>query len=579
MAEGYDYKKYPHKFLKIEKTDKDAYFSLRTTLKMKKGLPKDFKEQFLKSTPTLKYIVFGGASASASGTVSYIESTSTTYDWVNDMYHCWNNTGSETKSGFAENWFSPFGTSDIGKIIPNGSVGEQQKDIPIEFNEARFESFIYRIKQEACEESINEQASIIDEYGHVGLPNETLKDQINILRWNNQKKSFLTADAKVNNIFFVMVPCYCYSIEYKGHTYTIYISATNDESAYNTGEYKELKKDKQNEVLKVIGKVLAITSLITLPFLIPFVFIDTLVKASWLWALFPLIAIGYFFYQLAIHPIVRKLIPDRNIFFKFMQKIVFLVSISLTFGLFFLGAHFAPTVKISTGEQLNYIHNYGFANYELTQDIDVQSVYVKPVRVLWGTFNGNNFTIKNIDFTQTYNTCGFVKNLFGTIKDVHFVNYNINYAGLKNAGALVGTMHFGLIDNVTISQKDNKNEIILHTMVDFRGVWAIIGIDKQMYYGGLVGYQKSGIIRNVKIDSKVKFQIDDTITDILQIQNGGIVGHQNKNAKLENYDVSKISFMPPELDNIQEDDVLYTELEDGGYINRGKVIGNLKTTN
>lgn len=99
---------------------------------------------------------------------------------------------------------------------------------------------------------------------------------------------------------------------------------------------------------------------------------------------------------------------------------------------------------------------------KLTADIDlkdvchpasdgVEEVSWEPINAYLGTFDGNGKKIKNLYYSSN-NDCGFFKNLYGTIKNVCFVDANITGTGTGYYGVVAAATQNATLDNITIER-------------------------------------------------------------------------------------------------------------------------------
>ena len=133
-----------------------------------------------------------------------------------------------------------------------------------------------------------------------------------------------------------------------------------------------------------------------------------------------------------------------------------------------------------------------------------------------------NFTIEEGVSYNGYHAYGVFGILSGTVKDVNFVNINVNQKDLNNntnydeinaVGTVCGLLEDGLIENVhvygTISQTDGTNSFL-----------------GSQYVGGICGSAKSGSIENVTSNGSIVTNTKQIIDDMekYSISLGGILG-------------------------------------------------------
>lgn len=521
-----NYQNVSHTFLKVKHSEKEVREALTKALKETSFyIHKELKNLILNSTPTFKYKTFGHAEAHAMGTTTEVVQEHFEYNFEQDRYIAWADTRDVEHHGYSNKDYSPYLSTTGKEEIPSGEeLKSPEQNIYIEYTCDKFAEFIKNVASKAhCRGG---------GFGHV----------------SKEKITF--------------VPVYEYSCKFEKHIFTIAISAS-DLSVHNLKEYEQFAQIRRSR-RKSLTLISVFSALIaSVCFFIPYLILPTIVKFSWLWALGAIVVISWIFSCVVSNKF--DCVPP------WLEYSIFWFFIPFTLC-FILGTHFAPNVKISSGEELKYIRNYNFANFELMQDIDMSGIEYKSVNNFWGTLDGNNYKIKNTSISGR----GFVKNLHGTIKNIHFENFAVEYFGMKSAGAIAGTMHSGLIENCSITQTHPAYKITLRTMEDSNMILGFVGLERPIYHGGLVGYQKGGNIKNISIDSVIEFKIDEEMEKSYKIHNGGIVGYKKETAILENYDISNINFIPESLNNLNEESAIYTELNEDGYINQRKVIGNLK---
>jgi len=140
----------------------------------------------------------------------------------------------------------------------------------------------------------------------------------------------------------------------------------------------------------------------------------------------------------------------------FILATVLLLSFPVTVFTFSSGAgtQQSPYV-IKTASDLNAVRSNLSAHYVLGADIDLQDVPFMPIgsssASFTGTFDGAGYTISNlkIELPETSPVGLFARTNGATIKNVQIVNANIS--GMFSAGALVGYMSGGIVDNCSVS--------------------------------------------------------------------------------------------------------------------------------
>lgn len=172
-------------------------------------------------------------------------------------------------------------------------------------------------------------------------------------------------------------------------------------------------------------------------------------------------------------------------------------------------------------EMITTTNNYG--NYVLTSDIDLATFAPwtdNRETVFSGTFDGNGYTIKNIDLLNYRGIFGILEG--ATVKNLRFDNIDFSYSSDANSiGVLAGRLsgQNNLIENIEITGSIlNKNGSIAGSLI---GYAAPLPID---------GPQGSAIIRNIKVT-------DTTVTGNMNnasYGSGGLIGSiDNFNITLE----------------------------------------------
>lgn len=560
MADFYSEYKQPKTFMKAVHTKEEAIPVLKAAISKFKSYSKDFKEGFFKEEPKLVYVAYTSVSASAStGSSSGVAYKSLDYDHDSDSYVQTSYWEQFAGSGSYNGICAPFKTKCKQSDIPKGTLGEKDANLEVDFFERQVAWLGSKLGGKARSNAIYEQSRNIDEHDRIGK-NASLSAKWNNFMYRQDQKSKISATSSHSISNFLLVPMFKFTSTHKKQTYCAYVSAT-DLSVHNADE---LKRERIDKVLGILGKTFRITgflALIALPFLASFLFLDSLVKASWLWLIAPLWLLGFGLFSLFTY----VLSDDFNLPYALEIIVAFLVLVA-PFALFITGARVAPAVQISNAEQIKYIRNYNFANFELTQDIDMSEIEVKAIGRFWGTLDGNGHAIKGVKFENINNSRGFIKNLHGTVKDVNFTSYNFEYVGLGKAGGLVGTMHSGSkLENVSISGKIK--------LITTESLKSTFGLKTNTYIGGLVGYQKGGTINNVTLKGEVFLEAKSSTERKIFLHMGGLVGYQKDKAKLEDYNISEMNISSETLEKINSDETFY-EARGEGYLNYGKIIGN-----
>ncbi len=154
-------------------------------------------------------------------------------------------------------------------------------------------------------------------------------------------------------------------------------------------------------------------------------------------------------------------------------------------------------------------------NVMLMNDIDIGSW--QPISNYRGTFDGNGYTLSNLNITSNDNQVGLIGNLIngGTIKNLQLKNCTVSAtsttsnsenAGL-GAGILVGNLSNGTIDNVSIVNSSVNGQVV----------------------GLIVGKLESGAIRN----SFASGSATSSVSRVATATAGGIAGIM-RNGSIEN---------------------------------------------
>ena len=141
-------------------------------------------------------------------------------------------------------------------------------------------------------------------------------------------------------------------------------------------------------------------------------------------------------------------------------------------------------------------------NYMIMNDIDFinQNDNIRITAALTGKFEGNGYTLKNIDVNTS-----LLQNIKGELQNLNFENVTITKTSATNVGII------GQADNSKINNINIKNEKIL--LETNNGATA--------YAGGLLGYNNASVITNCTVND-IKITINDA-NSVFQV--GGMIGY------------------------------------------------------
>ena len=158
---------------------------------------------------------------------------------------------------------------------------------------------------------------------------------------------------------------------------------------------------------------------------------------------------------------------------------------------------------ILTAEQLNEIGNHpGHWNkhFKLIANInmdDVNEVDFNVIEDFTGIFDGNDCTISNLKISSTLATStGLFGTVGGEISNLGLINPKIIAQG-NNVGALIGTLHHGIITNcyargVEVSGSSNIGGLIGKNTGRVTLCWSSGNVSGDSYVGGLTGLVDDG---------------------------------------------------------------------------------------
>jgi len=178
-------------------------------------------------------------------------------------------------------------------------------------------------------------------------------------------------------------------------------------------------------------------------------------------------------------------------------------------------------IPITNAQELNNIRNNLSGNYQLMNDVDLESNEWTPIGTdtapFSGTLDGQGFTISNLKITTSQVYVGLIGYNQGTIKNLKLANVDINVTG-----GLSTDIYGGAFIGYNDSESDLNN---LHTLngdmlINKRGV-------NKGYAGGLIGY-----CATTNTISNLSNNID--ITGDLFDGTGGIIGYSNESVSISN---------------------------------------------
>lgn len=154
------------------------------------------------------------------------------------------------------------------------------------------------------------------------------------------------------------------------------------------------------------------------------------------------------------------------------------------------------------------------AHYALANDINMSGATITPITPFSGTFDGGNYTLKNLTVTPT--TDDAPTGLFGTTSDATIKNLNITSASITvtsapqfHTGSVVGYALNSTIDNCTVEGNIKADtHATLNADSESRTNCAVVG--------GIVGFSKNSTISNSKFSG--------TLNATAGQYSGGIVG-------------------------------------------------------
>ncbi len=186
----------------------------------------------------------------------------------------------------------------------------------------------------------------------------------------------------------------------------------------------------------------------------------------------------------------------------------------------------AATVHITTTEEFLAMKDNRSGNYVLDNDLDFSGVtFATPFTAAFsGTFDGQDFTISNINFSSitTYTgVFGYVSS--GTIKNVNFDNITIGT--LDTPLAMSTSSRTGIVAGYVSSTTGKiENVKVSNSVINYSTASTV-----QAFVGGLVGEFK-GEMTDVELDN-VEVMVKSTSYGRIRV--GGAVGLLTEEAKLK----------------------------------------------
>jgi hypothetical protein len=146
-------------------------------------------------------------------------------------------------------------------------------------------------------------------------------------------------------------------------------------------------------------------------------------------------------------------------------------------------------IPITNAEELRNIRNNLFGNYRLMNNIDLESVEWQPIGTantpFSGTLDGKEFTISNLNITQTQEYVGLFASNNGTI-----TNLNLSNVAVSMIGAIDKTLYVGSLIGFNSGRVSNIKTIGGQIDIRVRG-------SQPCYLGGVIGWQNKSNISNI----------------------------------------------------------------------------------
>lgn len=240
---------------------------------------------------------------------------------------------------------------------------------------------------------------------------------------------------------------------------------------------------------------------------------------------------------------------NKRILSGFLALLMFLSVTSISFFAYAEGTGSVDNpYRISTAQQLQDINNNLTANYILVNDIDLSGMDFEPignaeVGTFQGVFDGNGYTISNLDVYA-----GKYAGLFGcnegTIKNVTLKD--IFVYGTRYVGGVVGeNANCGIVDNciclfgniegdyainsVYIGGICGNNQGNIVNCTNYINIDVDLSVDSKSAIGGIIGCSENGVVNyccnkgNISNESSPKVPVS-----------GGIVGYAKNNLTVMN---------------------------------------------
>jgi hypothetical protein len=163
--------------------------------------------------------------------------------------------------------------------------------------------------------------------------------------------------------------------------------------------------------------------------------------------------------------------------------------------------------QISTLSQLKSIRNNLSGNYQLINDIDLLSEEWLPMGSealpFSGIFDGQGYTISNLNLTSSQIFVGFFSHNIGQIKNLEFENILIDVTGKIDSSITVGTL-------IAVNEGSIKNILVSSGIIKVKSRFGNGGS-----VGGVIGESNGSNLSN--LINKVGIEVDKTVL-------GGLVG-------------------------------------------------------
>lgn len=153
------------------------------------------------------------------------------------------------------------------------------------------------------------------------------------------------------------------------------------------------------------------------------------------------------------------------------------------------------------------------ASYYLLNDIDLNNEIWEPLPSFYGTFDGNNYKIKNLKFSSTnvftsnLTYLGFFQKNYGTIQDIQF-------SGVQVELILHNVVHFGVVSGLCA-----QNAQIINCDVTSETIMGIQTDSYNLSAGVIVGYSQGGYVERCGASFYILRTSSSSYSNV-----GGVVG-------------------------------------------------------